>query len=147
MWVRATDGPLNTLVASPNLGLRGFETRTVIGLECYRGSSDRSGAIREPTHGRNEIARPLRRATLNSSAGSSRTAQIIRLARTGHQTAVTSRLSHWARDERCEQPAAAPKASTTSADADAVRPTPPWRMRWRDHRGVRPDICRPFGSA
>ena len=30
----------------------------------------------------------------------------------------------------------APKASTTSADADAVRPTPTWRMTWRDHRGV-----------
>jgi hypothetical protein len=32
MWVRATDGPLNTLVASPNLGLLGFEALTVIEL-------------------------------------------------------------------------------------------------------------------
>ena len=70
MWVRATDGPSNTLVASPNLGVLGFETRTVInlanwtGLECYRGPSDRSGAIREPTHGREGNARPLRQETL-----------------------------------------------------------------------------------
>ena len=32
MWVRATGGPLNTLVASSNLGLLGFEALTVIEL-------------------------------------------------------------------------------------------------------------------
>ena len=79
----------HTLVASSNLRVLGFETPTVIelaywtGLECCRGPSDRSGAIREPTHGRKEIAHPLCRATLNPSAGSkvSRTAQIVRLNR------------------------------------------------------------------
>ena len=39
MWVRATDGPLNTLVASPNLGLLGFETPAVIELAYWTGSN------------------------------------------------------------------------------------------------------------
>ena len=129
----------------------GFETPAVIALAYWTGSNiaSRSQTGSKADQGQHEIARPLRRERVNSSAGSkaSRTAQIIRLALTGHQTTVTSRLSHWARDERCEQPAAAPKASTTLADADVVRPTPTWRMTWRDHRGVPPDICKPFGSA
>src|SRR6478752_8820173 len=98
MWVRATDGPLDTLVASSNLGLLGFETPAVIALAYWTGSNiaSRSQTGSKADQGQHEIARPLRRERVNSSAGSkiSRTAQIIRLARTGHQTTVTSRLSH-----------------------------------------------------
>ena len=88
MWVRATDGPLDTLVASSNLGLLGFETPAVIALAYWTGSNiaSRSQTGSKADQGQHEIARPLRRERVNSSAGSkaSRTAQINRLARTGH---------------------------------------------------------------
>ncbi|MGA9198193.1 MAG: hypothetical protein WB037_24160, partial [Pseudolabrys sp.] len=72
MWVRATDGPLNTLVASPNLGLLGFETPAVIELAYWTGSNiaSRSQTGSKADQGQHKIASPLRRETVNSSAGS-----------------------------------------------------------------------------
>ena len=47
---------------------------------------------------------------------------------------------------RVAQLAAVPKANTTSAGADAVRPKPTLRTTWRDHRDVPWDIYKPFDS-
>ena len=108
-------------------GIAGFRNPN-----CYRAGlleraanvASRSQTGSKADQGQHEIARPLRRETVNSSAGSkaSRTAQIVRLARTGHYKGYVHAKALNA--GRLRDGLAAPKASTTLADADAVRPTP-----------------------
>ena len=145
MWVRATDGPLDTLVASSNVWDCWVSKPQLLSSWLIGAGSNiasRSQTREEQNkadQGQHEIARPLRRERVNSSAGSkiSRTAQIIRLApdrppNDGYVQALALgacrllRIGTWFQRPTIQ----------LFEVGMFEKPTPPWRLRWQDRRGA-----------